>query len=554
MVGIVSNSAALFAQQNLNRASTNSELSIARLSSGNAIVKASDDVSGLAIGTVLKTDVSTLRTVLKTAAQANSLLNIADGALQNIADILQRQKSLAVQANSGTLTSNERAFLNQEFTNLTLEIDRIVTNTEFNGVKLLNGNIASNSTLTFADPAAAANFATAGTLGSTYLTTTSTVAISNASDPSLIGSLGNAEVGGLFTSTSSATFYLTINGQTYVEENVDISGATKSLVFQNSDTGARITVTLQDQTGASESQGDIDTIAAGIEADLANITVYQSRTTSNNATTGLPATAFANTILEGGDYQDFTLKSSSFVTASDTGPGISSFEVTAESATDGTDGKISVTIGGEVFSTATNKFTSSNNTNLKGVGIVTLTNASDSNETFLINFAGLLSSSVGIDTSASATALEDALNTLFGVGSTGGLTFQVGTEVTDTIGLTLNSAATTSIYLNDSSVVTSLSVTTAANAQTASGVLDNAINTITSLRASVGALQSRFDFAASVISSSIQNVEAARSGFLDVDIAAESSKFASSQVLLQAGISVLAQANQLPQNLLKLIG
>ena len=85
-------------------------------------------------------------------------------------------------------------------------------------------------------------------------------------------------------------------------------------------------------------------------------------------------------------------------------------------------------------------------------------------------------------------------------------------------------------------------------------MIDAAIDAVTSVRADVGALQSRFDFAAANVESSIQNQDAARGVLLDTDVAAESTAYATSQVQLQAGIAVLAQANLLPQNLLKLIG
>ena len=74
------------------------------------------------------------------------------------------------------------------------------------------------------------------------------------------------------------------------------------------------------------------------------------------------------------------------------------------------------------------------------------------------------------------------------------------------------------------------------------------------MRANVGALQSRFNFASANIESSIQNQDAARGVLLDTDVAAESTAYATNQVKLQAGISVLAQANQQLQSLLKLIG
>ena len=78
------------------------------------------------------------------------------------------------------------------------------------------------------------------------------------------------------------------------------------------------------------------------------------------------------------------------------------------------------------------------------------------------------------------------------------------------------------------------------------------MNTLSTSRATVGALQNRLDFASQNISIAIENTEAARSNLMDLDIAQEMSTFVSKQILLQAGVSMLAQANQLPQNLLRL--
>lgn len=139
---INTNIAAYSAQSNIGRASSSASSSIARLSSGNRIVRASDDVAALSAGTSLRTNVTTLRVALINSSQGSSLLQVADGALNQLTDILQRQKSIAVQAGSGSLTSAERGFLNQEFQNLTNEIDRIVQNTNFNGVNLLDGSLA----------------------------------------------------------------------------------------------------------------------------------------------------------------------------------------------------------------------------------------------------------------------------------------------------------------------------------------------------------------------------------------------------------------------------
>lgn len=119
-----------------------------RLSSGNRLARASDDVAALSVSTRLQSQVSSLRQALVNSAQANSLLQVAYGGLGEISDILDSLRSLAVQANSGTLTATERSFLDIEFGNLVDEIDRIAETTNFNGINLLDGSISNDNDLT----------------------------------------------------------------------------------------------------------------------------------------------------------------------------------------------------------------------------------------------------------------------------------------------------------------------------------------------------------------------------------------------------------------------
>ena len=128
---INTNVGAYYAQSNIGKASNTASLSIARLSSGDRIVRAADDVAAMSAGTSLRTNVTTLRMALINTSQGSSLLQVADGALSQVTDILQRQKAIAVQAGSGSLTSQERSFLDQEFQNLSEEIDRLVEQTNF---------------------------------------------------------------------------------------------------------------------------------------------------------------------------------------------------------------------------------------------------------------------------------------------------------------------------------------------------------------------------------------------------------------------------------------
>lgn len=142
---INTNIAAYFAQQNIGNASAATALNVARLSSGNRIIRAADDVAALAIGTALGIGVSVFKTALLNAAQGNSLLQVADGGLSQISEILKRQKTIAAQAGSGSLSDTERAYLNQEFQALTDEIDRIASETTFSGVNLIDGSISGST-------------------------------------------------------------------------------------------------------------------------------------------------------------------------------------------------------------------------------------------------------------------------------------------------------------------------------------------------------------------------------------------------------------------------
>jgi len=123
-----------------------------------------------------------------------------------------------------------------------------------------------------------------------------------------------------------------------------------------------------------------------------------------------------------------------------------------------------------------------------------------------------------------------------------------GTTANDTVAITIG--ATTSNALG----LTGTDITTSANADTALDAINGAIDDINTKRANVGASQNRLEFAAANLASTIENQEAARSSLLDLDVAAEMTKFTSKQILMQAGVSMLAQANQMPQNMMRLFG
>ena len=743
MVGIISNSAALFAQRNLDVASSQSELSIARLSSGQSIIRASDDVSGLAIGTVLSTTVSTLKTVLTSTSQANSLLSIADGGLKNVSDILQRQKSLAVSSLSGSLSDNERAFLNEEFTNLTAEIDRLVDGTEFNGIKLINGGISgtagvttvtgdateeysldavadysaagtatgvidavgfagnettaatyhksvlqittaggagdtlaitfgtdtavnvttgasaqltaeaiskalnesagadagkfqfavqngnqvtmtagivgtslNNTALTITDTDAARVFDLDGTAYAAGAGTAGAVALDDAAgngavtgtagvfaatvtagnyDTTMMGAItglsaaysGGEDLGSGGFRNNTVTFTAVINGETYTSQEVDLvgdiqqdgAGATTAFgdtiaddtvlkFFKNGadrTDGVSINLTVNGaQTLATDNQAGADTIATSFQTAITNatISVNQTRELSSYTEADLIGTS-----LEGLNPTAVTMIADTYSSTGTLGD-IGSFSFNKDThkltvTVDSVEYTADLTVAAEytgTYTSGTNTITTDGEIRLRTAGDTT-----DAKELRIDLSDGVTTGSIQLNTAAQVTSFQTAINTAFGVGDNESLAFQVGTVSTDKIGVSIGSAKTADIYKDADGTAVTLSIATAGAASADNGgdgtgsvlaanVIDRALNSVTSLRATVGALQSRFDFAAANITSSIQNTEAARSDFLDVDIAAESTAFATSQVRLQASISVLAQANQIPQNLLKLIG
>jgi flagellin len=136
---INTNVASLNAQRNLRITRLAQNKTLEQLSSGSRINRAGDDAAGLAISENLKAQVRGLGQAKRNAEDGISLVQIAEGALSEISNILIRLRELAVQAASDTIGSTERKFLNVEFEQLTSEVDRIASSTEFNRVPLLNG-------------------------------------------------------------------------------------------------------------------------------------------------------------------------------------------------------------------------------------------------------------------------------------------------------------------------------------------------------------------------------------------------------------------------------
>jgi flagellin len=143
-LSVATNTSAATAHRYLKTNDMETSRSLAKLSSGSRIVRASDDAASLAVGTKLKADVNALRQAQVNASHGSSVLQVADGALQQVSDILIRLKALSTQAVTGSISDTERGYLNSEFSQLKTQLDDLAAQTKFNGTPLLDGTFSTD--------------------------------------------------------------------------------------------------------------------------------------------------------------------------------------------------------------------------------------------------------------------------------------------------------------------------------------------------------------------------------------------------------------------------
>ena len=246
---VATNTAANSALRFLNSNSYQAASSVSKLASGSRIVKASDDAAGLAIGTRLKADVTALTQAGINASQGASVVQVADGGLGRIADVLQRMKALAAQSLSGVPTDTERGFIDAEFQELVNEVTDIAETTRFNGATLLgNGTTAA--------PAAAA----ADYFVGTDVTDTITVDFDN-----LAGSAANFVATALGVDVDVASAGAATAAMAAVDAAIDIVSEARAtagaLISRFEFRGQQIATSLENIDAAKSAIMDVDLAA-----------------------------------------------------------------------------------------------------------------------------------------------------------------------------------------------------------------------------------------------------------------------------------------------------
>lgn len=477
---INTNIMSLNAQRNLNRSSSDLQVALQRLSSGLRINSAKDDAAGLAIAERMTTQIRGLNQAIRNANDGISLAQTAEGAMQEVTNNLQRIRELAVQAANASNSDGDRAALQAEVAQRLAEIDRVATQTEFNGLKLLDGSFTSQSFQVGANSGQSITVdsildARAASLGQYSLTADGTVT-------------GNVVTGSATNNGIASESNLTVT----------VGGSTSSAISYAANASAK-------------------DIAAAINSGAGTLGV--TATASNSATlSGLTGTGTVSFTLNGQsvsaaitDINDLSsLVSAINGVASTTG-------VTA--AFTSTSAKDSITL---------------TTTDGRNIGIGSFAVSGASNES--IGFSGSTLTEGG-----TVAAVKTGVVTL-----TSGQALSVQNAAADVFA----SAGTNNASFAS---VAALDVSTAAGASAALGVIDQALDAVNGGRADLGAVQNRFESVIANLSTTSENLSAARSRIQDADFAAETARLTRAQILQQAGIAMVAQANAAPQTVLALL-
>ena len=351
--------------------------------------------------------------------------------------------------------------------------------------------------------------------------TTSGVDVSGVSNDAFVGNIQGFSA--TFNGADNITASITVGGETYTANITDTTPAANSTVRFSSANGGFFDVQLAAGNGQSvNNQAGADSFANRLDAAFSGLNFSQTKQVNNFDANG----PFRGASLEFTSDDFSNLKIDDIrVTAT---PGASS------------SAQVEFEINGETYRS------SSTLGNSIGAGeTVTFTNVNDPNSS--ITFRNGVND-IDLSTTAGANTFESNLKDALGVNTPGGTTFQTGANADDVSEFIIGDTSTDSLFGGATPDLLSLD-----GARNASNVIGNAINTLTSYRANVGAYQQSLDFAAGNLESAIQNQEAARATLADTDFASEATLYAMLQVQQQASIATLAQTNRMSSNMLKLL-
>lgn len=453
------NIAALNTYNRLSANNSTGSKALEKLSSGLRINRAGDDAAGLAISEKMRGQIRGLDQATRNSQDGISMIQTAEGALNETHSILQRMRELAVQAASDTNTSSDRAEIQKEVDQLAVEITRISTDTEFNTKKLLNGEMGK------------------------VATKTGGVAV-----------LQNLQAVGSSLTSGSYTIALTDSG---TNEETVTSGASAITAAAFGTDAADITV------GGGVLYGSYSLTVSNFGAGTADFTL----TGPDGTVTSSAGQNVTADVTIGGITFDFSAQNV-------TQDGTLQFDLQATS--------IDLTLTGDAAATITGLDYKGEQLNLGGFQFTLKTNAAGG--------AGGADADV-----ANYTVVDKAVK------------FHIGANADQNTSLSVNNMSASALNVN------SLIVTTQTGANAAITTIQSAIDTVSSERAKLGAMQNRLEHTINNLTTSSENLSASESRVRDVDMAKEMMNFTKTNILSQAATAMLAQANQQPQGVLQLL-
>lgn len=503
------NMPAYVANANLLRNETGLTASIEKLSTGYRINHASDDPAGMALSAKMRTQIRGLEQASRNAADGTSVIETAEGALNEVTTMLQRMRELAVQAGNDTNTTEDREAIQKEIEALKSEVDRISTDTEFNKMPLLDGSLTSR--------------VFANTRQVSLVEVSDTVEV----DDYNLTVTADAKRAVMTAAPADPTLaaYQNADGDIEIPEGkISINGIIVS--FNGGESEEEVYTALRDA------------------CELAEVNLVAYDKAAYNPT---DLASYKNNIKTEGYVQDpagFHFGTSALALVSEyTG---SNEQVTVSCSDDriaeffGLPKEQTTELGSDVEITLGDPFTSQA-TVLGDGNTVSITDRNGFRMTFDV------AEGTTLNDDGTGTIVKGDLDILLQVTDIGNMDLQIGANEYQTVEIDIPCVSSKSLRIDW------IDVTTIFGPDKAIEALDEALNRVNSVRSDLGAVENRLDHATANLDETNENMNAAISRIQDVDMAEEMSTYTQMNVLVQAATSVLAQANDLPEQTLQLL-
>lgn len=546
--------AGMVVQHNLNAINANNKMNInvsgtkkatEKLSSGYQINRAGDNAAGLAISEKMRSQIRGLSQATKNANDGISLIQTAEGGLNETHSILQRMRELSVQSANGTYQDDtDREAIQLEVDALKSEIDRIASSTEYNGMKLLDGSLGgSKGTNEYGAKYGAVSTADTDLIGATITSNIAGVKIATAYAAS-----GKGGENAIWSADGKKLTMNLVSGETYTQKDIDnlIANATQSKGDGQTTAPAEVSVKLANGVMTASKEGETDATTAGLRATGSNdADVLKLVGDTKNGAHGSSDKITFTANSYGKAYDTGMASKITISTDVAVGKENVSVETPATAATAGNTAKAAEI---KLHLSTGKTYTEKDIENiLKEAGYDYSVKLEDTKNT-----DGDADGKIYFNVNGNA---EVAITDGAGVGKDSvpnngkGLTFQIGANGVEDQRVTLNVNDMSSSAIG----VANADVSTQDAANAAIDMIDSAVKTVSMQRAGLGALQNRLEYTVNNLTTTNENLTAAESQIRDTDMATEMINYTKNNILQQASQAMLAQANQQPQAILQLL-